>query len=291
MTWFDGSRWCAFDTETTAPDPAGARLVTACVAFIGGGRAKKVVSWVVDAGVDVPTEAAEIHGYTTERVRAEGKPIADVLPEIVDLLATAVADGLPLVAYNAVYDNTVLNCETARLGLPPFADVLDSAVVLDPFVVDKHTDRYRKGKRTLTAACEHFGVRLDGAHDAEADALAAARVMWRIGYRSRQDAAEVRRLYADRRFPDELVRAFAALGAMSGRDLHDAQAVWYREQSESFAAYLRREAGEKRGEAGRAVDGDEFNLAADLRVEAEALLARADSVSTVWPLQPVAVAV
>lgn len=49
------------------------------------------------------------------------------------------------------------------------------------------------------------------------------------------------------------------------------------------AAALRREAGQKRHEAEAAVDRDEFNLAAQLRAEADRLLDRADEVSLALP--------
>ena len=50
--------------------------------------------------------------------------------------------------------------------------------VYDPLVIDRAKDRYRKGKRNLTAMCDHYGVRIDNAHEATADATAAARVAW-----------------------------------------------------------------------------------------------------------------
>lgn len=57
-----------------------------------------------------------------------------------------------------------------------------------------------------------------------------------------------------------------------------------------LAAHLRREAEQKRHEARAAVDRDDFAEAADLRKEADDLLARADGVNLSWPLQPLAVA-
>jgi DNA polymerase-3 subunit epsilon len=286
VTWFDpAQRWCAWDSETTAPDPLGARLVTVCVAFVGGGDPTEVMSWVVDAGVEVPDGAAEIHGFTTERVRAEGKPIADVLPEIVGYLAGAVTAGMPLVAYNSCYDNAVLNAETVRLGLDPFGDVLAQATVFDPFVIDKHVDRYRPGKRTLTAACGTYRVRLDGAHDSTFDALAAARVMYRIGQRCQMTPGQIRAEYAERRYPNEFVKAFAALGALSARELHEAQRGWYRDQAEGLGAYWMRAAEQKRVEADRADEGTEERALA--LTEVADLEARIDSLRTDWPLQAV----
>ena len=48
--------------------------------------------------------------------------------------------------------------------------------VLDPRVLDKHIDPYRRGGRKLTDLCAHYKVALDGAHSADADAIAACRV-------------------------------------------------------------------------------------------------------------------
>ena len=46
--------------------------------------------------------------------------------------------------------------------------------VFDPYVIDRVRDPYRRGKRNLGALCKHYGVRLDNAHEATADATAAA---------------------------------------------------------------------------------------------------------------------
>jgi DNA polymerase-3 subunit epsilon len=52
--------------------------------------------------------------------------------------------------------------------------------IIDPFVLDKHLDKWRRGKRTLSACCEHYGVKLEGAHTSAGDALAACRLAWRL---------------------------------------------------------------------------------------------------------------
>ena len=48
----------------------------------------------------------------------------------------------------------MLAAESARYGVPQ----LSRFPVLDPYVMNKQVDRYRKGKRTLTALCEEYGV-------------------------------------------------------------------------------------------------------------------------------------
>jgi DNA polymerase-3 subunit epsilon len=57
--------------------------------------------------------------------------------------------------------------------------------VIDPRVLDKKVDRFRRGGRTLTDLCRHYVVSLDDAHTAEADAVAACAVVWKIANRYR----------------------------------------------------------------------------------------------------------
>ena len=63
--------------------------------------------------------------------------------------------------------------------------------------------------------CEHYNVRIDNAHEATSDALASARIAWRL----------------TQLHPEELVRT----------DLDELmvnQAVWHKEHSESLAKYF-----------------------------------------------------
>ena len=77
--------------------------------------------------------------------------------EIIGALADAAGRGLPIVAYNAAYDLSVLEREAERYGLTPLPG---PGPVIDPLVIDKAVDQYRRGKRTLTAAAAHYGVAL-----------------------------------------------------------------------------------------------------------------------------------
>ena len=94
------------------------------------------------------------------------RELAAVLQELFDA-------GTPVIAFNASYDFTVLAAESARYGIPQ----LSRFPVLDPYIMNKQVDRYRKGKRTLTALCEEYGVNLDNAHTSAADALATLRML------------------------------------------------------------------------------------------------------------------
>src|SRR5712664_443628 len=142
-------RLCSIDTETTAPDPETARLVQACVAHVGGGAATETLQWLVDPGIEIPAEAAAIHGITTELAREKGVPAHIAMPQIAEAIVAAVAAGEPLVIMNAPYDLTVIAREVVRYGLVVAAH--ENAVVIDPKVLDKMADDYvgyhRKGSR------------------------------------------------------------------------------------------------------------------------------------------------
>ena len=71
MTWHESIR-AGFDLETTGRDPRTALIVTATLVMVDEhGRAASSAEWLVDPGVPIPAEAAEVHGVTTERAQAE----------------------------------------------------------------------------------------------------------------------------------------------------------------------------------------------------------------------------
>lgn len=203
-----------FDLETTGVDVDTARIVSAHVGVLDSdGSVVSRLDWLVDPGVQIPEQATAVHGITTERARAEGRPAAQAVAEIVAAIRTLFDRGIPVVAYNAPYDFTLLNREARRHGIAP---LVDPCPVIDPLVIDRAVDKYRRGKRTLEVTCQHYGVDLTGAHDAGADAIAAGRVA------------------------QALARTFSAALALEVIELHALQTRWCREQAEDFQAYMRR---------------------------------------------------
>lgn len=210
-TW---ERLGVFDLETTGLSVTSSRIVTAFVGVLdAAGTVIESHEWIADPGVEIPAAAANVHGYTTERARAEGRPASEVVPEIVERLRALFAEGTPVVAYNASYDFSLLHHDAIRNQVAP----LDApSPIIDPLVIDKKVDTFRKGSRTLQAACDLYGVDLGEAHESQADAVAAGRVFMAI----REKFAGAPEL------------------ALTPRELHDAQVVWAKAQSDSFAKYL-----------------------------------------------------
>lgn len=207
-TWL--GRIGVFDLETTGVDVAVDRIVTAHVGVLdANGREIAARSWIADPGVPIPDGAAAVHGVTTEHARAHGRPAHEVVAEVAGALRSLFGQDVPVVAYNASYDFSLLTHECDRYGVTPLEA---PGPIIDPLVIDKAVDRYRKGKRTLEAVAEHYGVVLDGAHEASADAIAAGRVAQAIA----------------RNFPL----------ARSAHELHTQQIGWARTQAESLTEYF-----------------------------------------------------
>ncbi len=217
--WYEGPL-AAFDTETTGVDVETDRIVSAAVVVQDApGTRPRVSRWLVDPGVPVPAAATAVHGLTEEHLQRNGRWPAPVMHEIAEELAEQAAAGRPLVVMNAPFDLTLLDRELRRHRASSLDRWFEATpmLVLDPRVLDKHLDRYRKGRRTLTDLCAHYGVTLEGAHDAGADALAALDVVRAVG----------------RRFAARLER-------LSPVELHTLQAVWHAAQARGLQAWFAR---------------------------------------------------
>jgi DNA polymerase-3 subunit epsilon len=212
MTWHGGPL-AGFDLETTGTEPFEARIVTAAVVEVTGDEVTGRRTWLADPGVLIPAQASAVHGISNERAAAEGRQAREVVAEVGQALRDFRARGVPVVAYNAPFDLTLIGAELARHGLPPLGEV---GPVIDPYTIDRAIDRYRRGKRTLEAVCAEYGVLLEGAHQAAADALAAVRVAVAIAGRHPEVAA------------------------LTPGELHERQIAWYAEWAEDFEGFLRR---------------------------------------------------
>lgn len=188
------SRWMlALDTETTGKDPHTAEVVSAAIVEYRNHpvHGEEIIKheWLIDPGVPVPEDAALIHGITTETVRRQGRPAAQALGEIVDLLAAKWTPETPVCGFNIPYDLTVLdNAARQHLGSP----LAVRGAVVDPQCIDFGVDLLRRrrtggqqSRRGLADLyreyCYFFPPLPGGYHDAAEDALAAARLAYAVG--------------------------------------------------------------------------------------------------------------
>ena len=216
VCWADG-RMLGWDLETTGQDPRQARIVTATVVDIRPGKKPIITNWLSDVdGEEIPEGAAEIHGVTTEDARKNGRPLADVVNELIGALDFAAESSVPNVGHNiGTYDHLVLACEARRFDLKPH----DTGLIVDTIVLDRAMNRrYGKGAHTLTSACAAYSLTLseEDAHSSAADALFAARLAWKIAHR------------------------FPLVGHMPLRALQEWQAAEHRKFADNLGRYFKR---------------------------------------------------
>jgi DNA polymerase-3 subunit epsilon len=201
-----------FDTETTGIAPDTTRIVTANVSILrANGEIESSRDWLINPGIEIPAQATAVHGITTEYARENGAAANDAVYEIVQELQALFDSSIPVVAYNAAYDFTILQREAVRYSHDPLSD---PCPVIDPFIIDWKFNRYRKGSRKLDAVAAHYGVSLESAHNAAADAIAAGNVAQAIA----------------RKYSSELT--------MSSVELHAKQVVWAKEKADALNVWL-----------------------------------------------------
>ena len=172
----------SLDFETTGVDPLTDRVLS--YALLGDRGVDG--SGLIDAGVEIPVASAAVHGLTAEVLVGAPRP-AEAIAEIVSWVQDLVDRGVGLVVFNASYDLTMLRAEADRHGVrqPDWERLL----VVDPFVIDWGIERGGLGPRRLSDVSAYYGVELDNAHDATADARAAREIAYEIGRRHPQVAA------------------------------------------------------------------------------------------------------
>lgn len=169
----------AFDLETTGIDPFTDLPVS--YALVERARSEGTIasppeSGLINPGRAIPAEATEVHGITDEMV-ISGMELEAAAEFLASRLSHAWADGQLIVGMNVSYDLTMLESLCRRVGIASLSDRGPIGPVVDILVIDRHIDKYRKGRRKLVNLCEHYGVDLFDAHDAGADCAASLDVL------------------------------------------------------------------------------------------------------------------
>lgn len=206
------TKFFVFDTETTGINVFKDRIVQ----FFGAtadAQGNLIDTWeiFIDPGVEIAQEAVDVHGFSNDFLKKNGKQPHEAFSEIRDLFLKH--RHLALVAFNANYDVSILDAEMKRHGVSQtFGSwVASHSKIVDGIVIDRHHDRYRKGKRNLATQAAHYGIPFnpDELHDAKTDVELTAKIT-------------------------------AAILKKFGTPTTEEQAQWYKEWAENFQEYLRR---------------------------------------------------
>lgn len=213
--WVQGT-FLGFDTETTGVNTAQDRIVTAAI-VLRTPQQTLVRTWLINPGVPIPVEASDIHGVTTEHAVEFGVAPETALEEIASVIAEHLLAEHPLVAFNASFDVSILEHELIRHGLPTIEQRIarDFCPVIDPLVLDRALDRYRKGSRKLGDLCVIYEVSETGTfHTADADVIATLDVL------------------------EKMIKKYSNVAEMTLRELHTYQDGAHSRWAKNFNSYL-----------------------------------------------------
>jgi DNA polymerase-3 subunit epsilon len=161
----------AFDLETTGTDLAHDQPVSYALYFNDPNGARSEHQ-LVKPTVPIAEEAIAVHGITQADVDERGLELATALRTLGNTLVRASREGRILVGMNVSFDLTILDQQLYTYFGKGLIDAGWNGPIFDTIVMDRQLDRFRKGKRTLTALCDEYGVVFENAHDALADSKA-----------------------------------------------------------------------------------------------------------------------
>ena len=178
MTEYFKGPLLGFDIESTGIDPFEDRVVTFSMVYSAHeGAPAETLEWYIDPGVEIAEGAAAVHGITTAKAQEFFMDASKAMPYIARRMERIVDFGIPFVIYNAPFDTTMIYNEFERYNIPlRYTREQMFAKVIDPLVIDKACDKYRKGSRKLTDTAKLYGYDLTNAHNSTADVEATLHI-------------------------------------------------------------------------------------------------------------------
>ena len=156
-----------FDTETTGLEDHAQIIQLAWGWWDGAGGVNSPQSFKCMPTIEWESEWHEEHNLT--RKDLAGLPPLDL--EMFQPFISAVNSADKVLGYNVDFDLTVVERESARLGIDP--SYISSKPFIDPMIIWRKSE----GKKLVDAHKRWTGVELEGAHDAEADVSGAVAVL------------------------------------------------------------------------------------------------------------------
>lgn len=154
-----------FDLETTGVNIATDRIVEISILKVFPNGNKESKTWLVNPEIEIPAEAAAIHGITNEKVVME--------PTFKELAITV---------NDMIYDCDLAGFNSNRFDIPLLAEELMRAGIdfdmKNRKAIDVQVIFHKKEQRTLSAGYQFYcGKNLDDAHSAEADTNATYEIL------------------------------------------------------------------------------------------------------------------
>lgn len=168
QSWTDLS-FIALDVETTGLEAATNRIIELALVPYNFSDDVKPFCQLFSVGESLSQEIVQITGISDAMLKNQPS-----FPEHADDCIRLMKRASFVVAYNAKFDRPFLESEMARVK-----KVLPELPWIDPFVFICELDRYKRGKK-LGDAAKRWGVNLENAHRAMADAQAAGDLLMKM---------------------------------------------------------------------------------------------------------------
>lgn len=166
--WIEQS-FLAIDVETTGLDAASNRVIELAMVPYNFSDDVKPFCKLFSVGESLSSEIVQITGITDAMLKNQPS-FAEHADECIGMMKRASF----VVAYNAKFDRPFLESEMARVKR-----VLPELPWVDPFIFICELDRYKRGKK-LSDSAKRWGVVLENAHRAMADARAAGDLLLKM---------------------------------------------------------------------------------------------------------------
>lgn len=179
-------KYCIFDTETTglflfkdpdtgapipADDPRQPRLAHLNMILLDENLHEEgeIDVYVKPDGWEMPAEAGDVNGLTTEYLEQVGVPVSDVL----DHYASVVQRGYIMIAFNAQFDCKMMRGELRRASRPDLFDETPNICAMRAaMALGVKKAGGGRGYPKLTDCAAHLGLVIDDAHSAKGDTRA-----------------------------------------------------------------------------------------------------------------------
>ena len=129
-------------------------------------------------GFEIPTDAAKVHGITTEVAMKDGIPLSEAIDQFIEDLNTAKY----IVGHNIEFDKKIVGAEMIRLGLKDIMDSKKSHCTMQSSIdfckiPGKYGYKYPKLQELYKKL---FGIEFDNAHNATSDIEATEKCFWEL---------------------------------------------------------------------------------------------------------------
>ena len=159
----------AIDVETTGLSAEDDQIIEIGAVKAIPGKSLAMFSVLISIPTSIPATAVRITGITDEQLAAEGRPLCEVLPELLSFVGD-----LPVVSHNVSFDMAFLRAACERCGLPPMTNRCEDTLAMSRRWIND-VDNYKLG--TLLA---HFNLPTENAHRSCGDCLGTLRLYQKL---------------------------------------------------------------------------------------------------------------